>query len=68
MVDQKQLENVEYVNRLGSVITNDARCTRGIKCGIAMAKGALNAKKIFCHQQIGLKLKDETQHIATFGV
>jgi hypothetical protein len=28
MIDQKQLENVEYFNYLGSMITNDARCTR----------------------------------------
>jgi hypothetical protein len=27
MIDQKQLENVEYFNYLGSMITNDARCT-----------------------------------------
>jgi hypothetical protein len=25
MIDQKQLENVEYLNSLGSMITNDAR-------------------------------------------
>jgi hypothetical protein len=31
MIDQKQLENVEYFNYLGSMITNDARCTREIK-------------------------------------
>jgi len=30
MVEQKQLENVEYFRRLGIVITNDARCTRDI--------------------------------------
>jgi len=27
MIDQKEQENVEYSNYLGSVITNDARCT-----------------------------------------
>jgi hypothetical protein len=27
IIDQKQLENVEYFNYLGSMITNDARCT-----------------------------------------
>jgi hypothetical protein len=26
MIDQKQLESVEYTNYLGSIITNDARC------------------------------------------
>jgi hypothetical protein len=39
------VENVEYFNYLGSMITNDARCTREIKSRIAMAKSALNKKK-----------------------
>jgi hypothetical protein len=39
-IDQKQLENMEYFNYLGSMITNDARCTREIKSRIAMAKAA----------------------------
>jgi hypothetical protein len=45
MIDQKQLENVEYCNYLGSMITNAARCTRDIKYRIAMAKAAFNKKK-----------------------
>jgi hypothetical protein len=47
MIDQKQPENVEYFNCLGSMITNDARCTREIKSRIAMAKAAFNKKIIF---------------------
>jgi hypothetical protein len=45
MIDEKQLENVEYFNYLGSMIANDARCTREIKYRIAMAKAAFNRKK-----------------------
>jgi hypothetical protein len=30
---------------LGSIITNDAKCARGIKSGIAIAKEALNTKE-----------------------
>jgi hypothetical protein len=45
MTDQKQLEYVEYFNYFGSMITNDARCTREIKSRIAMAKAAFNKKK-----------------------
>ena len=30
MADQKQLENEEYFNCLGSLITNDQRCKREI--------------------------------------
>jgi hypothetical protein len=62
MIDQKQLQNVEYLNYLGSMITNDARCTREIKSRIAMTKAAFNKKKTF-HQQIGLKLKEETSKV-----
>jgi hypothetical protein len=46
-IDQKQLENVEYFNYLGSMITNDARCTREIKPRIVMAKAAFNKKTLF---------------------
>jgi hypothetical protein len=42
MIDKKQLENVEYFNYLGSMITNDARCKCEIKSRIAMAKTAFN--------------------------
>jgi hypothetical protein len=46
MIDQKQLENVKYFNYLGTIITNDTRCTHEIKSGIAVAKVAFNRKKI----------------------
>ena len=42
MTDQKQLENVEYLNCVGSMMTKDAKCTREIKYRIAMTKAALN--------------------------
>jgi hypothetical protein len=42
IIDQKQLEDVEYFNYLGSMITNDARFTREIKSRTAMAKAAFN--------------------------
>jgi hypothetical protein len=45
MIDQKQLENVEYFKYLGSMITKDATCTCEIKYSIAMAKAAFNNKK-----------------------
>jgi hypothetical protein len=44
MTYQKQLENVEYFNYLGDMITNDARCTREIKYRIAMTKAAFSKK------------------------
>jgi hypothetical protein len=51
MIDQKQLENVEYFNYLGSMITNNARCTREIKYTVAaMAKAAFNTKTLFTNK------------------
>jgi hypothetical protein len=47
MIDQKQAENVECFNYLGSKITNDARCTREIKSRITMAKAVFNKKNLF---------------------
>jgi hypothetical protein len=45
MIDQKQLENVESFKYLGSILTNDGRCTCEIKCRIAMAKATFNRKR-----------------------
>ena len=42
MIDQKQLENVEYFKYLGSMLTNDGKCMCEIKSRIAMAKVAFN--------------------------
>ena len=47
MKDQKQLENVECLKYLGSMLTNDGRCTCKIKSRIAMAKAAFNKKTLF---------------------
>ena len=40
MIDQKQLENVEYLKCLCSMITNDAKYTREIKSRNAVPKAA----------------------------
>ena len=42
---KKKLENVECFKYLGSMLTNDGRCTREIKSRIAMAKAAFSKKK-----------------------
>jgi hypothetical protein len=41
MIDQKQLEIVDYFHCLGSMITDDAKWVREIKFRIAVAKSAL---------------------------
>ena len=42
---QKRPKNVQYVNYLSSLVTNDANYKRGIKSRIAMEKAAFNKKK-----------------------
>ena len=43
--DQKQPANQEYFSYLGSMITNDARCTSEIKSRIVMAIAPFNKEK-----------------------
>ena len=57
MIDQKQLENVESFKYLGSILTNDGRCTCEIKCRIAMAKAAFDRKKALFTSMLDLELR-----------
>jgi hypothetical protein len=57
MVDQKQLENVETFKYLGSILTNDGRCTCEIKCRIATAKAAFNKKLALFSRTLDLELR-----------
>jgi len=57
IVDQKQLENVESFKYLGSILTNDGRCTCEIKCRIAMAKAAFNKKRTPFTSTLDLELR-----------
>ena len=61
MIDQ-QLENVECFKYLGSVLTNDGRCTWEIKSRITMAKTAFNKKKktVFT-SKLDLNLREKTR-------
>jgi hypothetical protein len=58
MVDQKQLENVEFFFKyLGSILTNDGKCTYEIKYRTAMAKAAFNKKKTLFTSTLDLELR-----------
>jgi len=57
MIDQKQMENVECFKYLGSMLTNDGRCTREIKSRIAMAKAAFSKKKVLFTSKLDLNLR-----------
>ena len=56
-VDQKQTENVKSFKYLGSILTNDGRCTCEIKCRIAMAKGAFNKKRTVFTSTLDFELR-----------
>jgi hypothetical protein len=43
---KKQMQNVEYCSYLGSMVADDARCSREIKSRIATAKAAFNKRGI----------------------
>jgi len=57
VVTEKQLENVESFNYLGSILINDGRCTCEIKSRIAMAKAACNKKRALFTSTLDLKLR-----------
>jgi len=57
MTDQKQLQNVESFKYLGSILTNDGRCTCEIKRRIAMAKAAFNKKRTLFTSTLDLELR-----------
>jgi hypothetical protein len=56
-IGKKPVENVKEFNYLGSMNTNDARCTREIKARIAMAKAAFNRKKTVFTSKLDLELR-----------
>ena len=49
------MENVNYYNNLGSMITNDARCTCEIKSQTAITKAAFNKEKILFMNKLDFK-------------
>ena len=57
MIDQQQLENVECYKYLGSMLTNDGRCTREIKSRISMAKAAFSKKQTLFINKVDLNLR-----------
>jgi hypothetical protein len=56
------MESFKY---LGSILTNDGRCTCEIKCRTAMAKAAFNKKRNLFTSTLDLELRKKLD--ATFG-
>jgi hypothetical protein len=57
MIDQEQLENMEYFKYLGSMLTKNGRFTCEIKSRIAVAKAAFNKKKTLFTSKLDLHLR-----------
>ena len=59
MIYEKQLENIKYFKYLGSMITNDARCSPTLesKSRTAMAKATLNRMNTHFTSKLGLSLR-----------
>ena len=73
MIHQNQPWNVESFEYLGSVLTNDGRCTCEIKCRIAMTKAAFNKKRAVFTSTLDLELRKKLMKcsiwsIALYGV
>jgi hypothetical protein len=73
MIDQKQLENAESFKYLGSMLTNDGRCTCEIKSRIAMVKAVFNKKRALFIFSLDLRLRKKLKKcyvwsIALYGV
>jgi hypothetical protein len=58
-IDQKQLENLKCFKYLGSLLTDDGRCTCEIKSRTAMAKAAFNEKKNFFTSKLDLNSRNK---------
>jgi len=53
----KQLKNVDCFKYLGSMLTNNGRCTCEIKSRIAIAKAAFNKKENLFTRKLNLNLR-----------
>jgi hypothetical protein len=54
---------VESFKYLGSILTNDGRCTCEIKCRIAMAMAAFNKKRTLFTSTLDLELRIEASEV-----
>jgi len=60
---------VKYFSYLGSIVTNDARCTREIKSWMAMAEAAFSKKALFISKlDLNLKKKLLRSYIRSTGL
>jgi len=68
MIDQKQMENVESFKYLGSILTNDGKCTCELKCRIAMTKDAFNKKRTLFTSTLDLEWRKKLVKCYVWGI
>ena len=56
MINQKHSMNVEYLNWLGNIVTDYAKCTHGIRYRISVSKEAFNKTKNLSTSKLDLNL------------
>ena len=57
IIYQKRLGNMDSINYLDSMLTNNGRCTCVIESMIAMAKAAFNKKRALFTSTLNLNLR-----------
>ena len=62
------MENLEYLNDLGSLITKDARCTQEIKSRIFMDKAQLNRKKTLFTSKMDLNIRQKLLNCCIWNI
>jgi hypothetical protein len=58
MIHKKEVHNAKHLDYLGSMVSNDARCTRETNSSNAMETAAFNKKFLF-NSKLDLKFKEE---------
>jgi hypothetical protein len=56
-INEKHPENVDYLNYLGSTVTNDASCTYEIKSFISSVKAAFKKKRALFARNLCVNLR-----------
>jgi hypothetical protein len=59
MILKRQLQNVEYLNWLGNMMTSGARCTQVIISTISMVEVAFNKKKLLITRKLNFNLRQK---------
>ena len=57
-----------FLKYLGSILTNDGRCTCEIKCRIAMAEAAFNKKRAFFTSTLDLELRKKLVNCCVWSI